>query len=266
MQLQLHLHSHNCSWRPCRYFALWPVLQNLLRFHNFWATWLLLQLVGLHRGCWGGRGGAEMSWGRHNLPMVRRFCWKLSTKWRRSLHEQLRQTLGIPFLGRATCLICSLYSGGSHAGAHSCPEIKKGFCRAIASGSSGSCPPGRKSPYKALAVGGLHACVICEGEVVHSCPPGFPLNGSRLKRIEEPEGIEWYSHMCPDVVNSFMWIWIDNLYWAQSLFRFGVHVHESSHLSAVHAAATAGLPAMCTDSLGGSKPLTDATTATLALP
>ena len=99
MQLQLHLHSHNCSWRPCRYFALWPVLQNLLRFHNFWATWLLLQLVGLHRGCWGGRGGAEMSWGRHNLPMVWRFCWKLSTKWRRSLHEQSWQTLGRPFLG-----------------------------------------------------------------------------------------------------------------------------------------------------------------------
>ena len=45
----------------------------------------------------------------------------------------------------AACLICSLYSGGSHAGAHSCPEIKKGFCGAIASGSSGSCPPGRKS-------------------------------------------------------------------------------------------------------------------------
>ena len=99
MQLQLHLHSHNCSWRPCCYFALWPVLQNLLRFHNFWATWLLLKLVGLHTGCWGGRGGAEMSWGRHNLPMVWRFSWKLSTKWRRSLHEQLRQTLGRPFLG-----------------------------------------------------------------------------------------------------------------------------------------------------------------------
>ena len=195
MQLQLHLHSHNCSWRPCRYFALWPVLQNLLRFRNFWATWLLLQLVGLHRGCWGGRGGAEMSWGRHNLPMVRRFCWKLSTKWRRSLHEQLRQTLGIPFLGRATCLICSLYSGGSHAGAHSCPESEKGFCRAIASGSSGSCPPGRKSLTRPCC--GRIAC-MCHLWRWSSAllPSGVPLNGSRLKRIEEPEGIEWYSHMC----------------------------------------------------------------------
>ena len=36
-----------------------------------------------------------------------------------------------------------------------------------------------------------HACVICEGEVVHSCYR-VPLNGSRLKRIEEPQGIEWY--------------------------------------------------------------------------
>ena len=43
-------------------------------------------------------------------------------------------------------------------------------------------------------------------------------------------------------------------------------MHESSHLSAVHAAATAVIAATCTDSLGGSKLLTDAGTATHSLP
>ena len=97
----------------------------------------------------------------------------------------------------AACLICSPYSGGSHAGAHSCPEIEKGFCGAIASGSSVCCPAGRKSLTRPCC-GRMHACVICEGEVVHSCPPGFRWMGVawRLKTIGEPEGIEWYIATC----------------------------------------------------------------------
>ena len=146
----------------------------------------------------------------------------------------------------AACLVCYLYSGGSHAGAHSCPESEKGFCGAIANWSSISCPPGRKF-LQGLAVGGwlcMHVNCCLWRWVVHSCPPGVC-----------PTGVAWrgLKRVLSDVVNSFMGIWICNLYWAQSLFGLGVHVHESSHLSAVHAAATAVIAAMCTDSLGGSK-------------
>ena len=184
MQLQLHLHSHNCSWRPCCYFALWPVLQNLLRFHNFWATWLLLKLVGLHTGCWGEE--VVLKWVEDDITY----------RWSGGLAENCPQNGDghcMNNYGRhsadpswvAACLICSLYSGGSHAGAHSCPEIEKGFCRAIASGSSSSCPPGRKSLTRPCC-GRMHACVICEGEVVHSCPPGFRWMGVawRLRRLK----------------------------------------------------------------------------------
>ena len=158
----------------------------------------------------------------------------------------------------AACLICYLYSGGSHAGAHSCPESEKGFCGAIANWSSISCPPGRKF-LQGLAVGGwlcMHVNCCLWRWVVHSCPPGVC-----------PTGVAWrgLKRVLSDVVNSFMGIWICNLYWAQSLFGLGVHSHESCHLSAVHAAATAVIAAMCTDSLGGSKLLTDAATAMLLL-
>ena len=74
----------------------------------------------------------------------------------------------------AACLICYLYSGGSHAGAHSCPESEEGFCGAIANWSSISCPPGRKF-LQGLAVGGwlcMHVNCCLWRWVVHSCPPG----------------------------------------------------------------------------------------------
>ena len=40
-----------------------------------------------------------------------------------------------------------------------------------------------------------HACVMCEGEVVRSCPPGFRSMGVAWRGLRIEEGIEWYSLM-----------------------------------------------------------------------
>ena len=52
------------------------------------------------------------------------------------------------------------------------PKVKKGSAEQLPVGQTALALRGERV-LQGLAVGGLHACVICEGEVVHSCPPGF---------------------------------------------------------------------------------------------